>query len=53
MDFLNFIFKEDDSAVGLMKFREQKVICGYKKAVELKLKKPIFKPNYSNNFFLF
>ncbi len=54
MDLLKFFIKDEVPAVGLSKFKERRVQY-YNNQYEqpnLRLNRPVFKPNYSNNFFL-
>ncbi|MBD5402558.1 hypothetical protein HDR58_07145 [bacterium] len=52
MELLKFFIKDEVPAVGLSKFKNQKEKFSYYKPSKPNFNKPIFKPNYSNNFFL-
>ena len=53
MELLSFILKDEVEAVGLSKFREK--TDQYPSFIDqnFKVHKQYFKPDYSNNFFLF
>lgn len=52
MDLLKFFLKDDDSAVGLSKFKEKRDEYPLFIDQNIKFHKQYFKPDYSNNFFL-
>lgn len=52
MELLKFIFKDEVPAVGLSRFKDKKDKYAYCKPPKLNFNRPVFKPNYSNNFFL-
>jgi len=52
MELLKFFIKDEVPAIGLSKFKEKKEIYSYNNRVKINFSKPIFKPDYSNNFFL-
>lgn len=52
MELLKFFFKDEVPAVGLTRFKERKTHCYEPKIAKINFTKPVFKPNYSNNFFL-
>ncbi len=53
MELLKFFIKDEVPAVGLSRFKEKKDrYCGYYEQPKLRINRPVFKPNYSNNFFL-
>lgn len=52
MELLKFFIKDEVPAVGLSKFKDSR-IKNYKDDLpKFKYNRQIFKPNYSNNFFL-
>lgn len=52
MELLKMFFKDEVPAVGLSRFKEKKTKYSYYEVPKLKYNRPVFKPNYSNNFFL-
>lgn len=52
MELLKFFIKDEVPAVGLSKFKEDENRHYYYEPPKIKYYKQIFKPNYSNNFFL-
>lgn len=53
MDLLKFFIKDEVPAVGLNRFRDPKdKLYEYAEQPKLNFNRPIFKPDYSNNFFL-
>jgi hypothetical protein len=52
MELLKFFIKDEVPAVGLSKFKDKKDEYSYNGRIHLNFNKPIFKPNYSKNFFL-
>ena len=51
MELLKFFIKDDVPAVGLSKFKPLKKECNTE-PLRLNINRQLFKPNYSNNFFL-
>lgn len=51
MELLKFFFKDEVPAVGLTIFKEKNLYRNLE-PVKLDFRRQIFKPNYSNNFFL-
>lgn len=52
MELLKFFFKDEVPAVGLSKIKEKKVKHSFYQEQKINLNRQIFKPNYSNNFFI-
>lgn len=52
MELLKFFIKDEVPAVGLSRFKERKSKSSYYEQPKLNIQRPVFKPNYSNNFFL-
>lgn len=52
MELLKFFIKDEVPAVGLSRFKEKKEKYSHYEQPKLNLNRPVFKPNYSNNFFL-
>lgn len=52
MELLKFFIKDEVPAVGLSRFKEKKEKYSYYEPPKLKFNRPVFKPNYNNNFFL-
>ncbi len=52
MDLLKFFIKDEVPAVGLTRFRDKRNNYAYYEPPKLDFKRQVFKPNYSNNFFL-
>ncbi len=52
MELLKFFINDEVPAVGLAKFKEKKDKYSYFEPPKLNFNRPIFKPDYSNNFFL-
>ena len=52
MELLKFFFKDEVPAVGLTRFKDKKDRYSYCEVPKLNFNKQVFKPNYSNNFFL-
>jgi hypothetical protein len=52
MELLKMFFKDEVPAVGLSRFKPRKEKTSEYVAPKLNFSKPIFKPNYGNNFFL-
>ncbi len=52
MELLKFFIKDEVPAVGLSRFKEKKEKYSYDVMPKLKFNRPVFKPDYSNNFFL-
>ncbi|MCM1338065.1 MAG: hypothetical protein NC191_00150 [Muribaculaceae bacterium] len=52
MELLKFFIKDEVPAVGLSKFKVKKDSYSYENRLKINFSKPIFKPDYSNNFFL-
>ena len=52
MELLKFFIKDQVTAVGLTKFRDKKNYCCDFPPEPTNYQKQVFKPNYSNNFFL-
>lgn len=52
MDLLKFFIKDEVPAVGLTRFRDRRVKYENYEPPKLNFKRPVFKPDYSNNFFL-
>lgn len=52
MELLKFFIKDEVPAIGLTQFKEKKEKNSYYETPKFNFNKPIFKPNYSNNFFL-
>ncbi len=52
MELLKFFIKDEVPAVGLSKFKDKKDKYSYNDRLRVNFNKPIFKPDYSNNFFL-
>ncbi len=52
MELLKFFFKDEVPAVGLSKFKDKKDKYAYCEQPKLNFRRQVFKPNYSNNFFL-
>ncbi len=51
MELLKFFIKDEVPAIGLSKFKERKSRISFRQP-RINFNKPIFKPNYNNNFFL-
>lgn len=52
MELLKFFIKDEVPAVGLSRFKEKKDKYLYYEPPKINLNRRVFKPNYSNNFFL-
>lgn len=53
LELLKLFIKDEVPAVGLTRFKDKKEkIFDYGEPPKLNFNRPIFKPNYSNNFFL-
>lgn len=52
MELLKFFIKDEVPAVGLNVFREKKDLYQSYEQPRLNFQRKIFKPDYSNNFFL-
>lgn len=52
MELLKFFIKDEVPAVGLTKFKEEKEDYHIAQPLRLNINRQVFKPNYSNNFFL-
>ena len=52
MELLKFFLKDEVPAVGLSRFKDKKKIYSYYEPPKFNVNRQIFKPNYSNNFFL-
>ena len=53
MELLKFFIKDEVPAVGLTRFRDRKTKYeNYYEQPKLNFRRPVFKPDYSNNFFL-
>lgn len=52
MELLKFFFKDEVPAVGLSKFKDKKDRYIYYQPPKFNFNRKVFKPNYSNNFFL-
>ena len=52
MELLKFFIKDEVPAVGLSKFKEEKEDYRAAQPLRLNINRQVFKPNYSNNFFL-
>lgn len=52
MELLKFFIKDEVPAVGLTKFKAKKDKNSTYQPLKLQLRRPAFKPDYSNNFFL-
>lgn len=52
MELIKFFFKDEVPAVGLSRFKEKKETYTYYNQPKLNFNRRVFKPNYSNNFFL-
>ena len=52
MELFKFFIKDEVPAVGLSRFKEKKQYYSNYEQPKLNFTKQIFKPDYSNNFFL-
>jgi hypothetical protein len=52
MELLKMFFKDEVPAVGLTRFKIKKEKHNSYIGQKLNFSRPVFKPNYSNNFFL-
>ncbi len=52
MELLKFFFKDEVPAVGLSKFKDKKDRYMSYQPPKINFNRKVFKPNYSNNFFL-
>jgi len=52
MELLKFFIKDEVPAVGLSKFKDKKERYYQYEQPKLTVNRPVFKPDYSNNFFL-
>ena len=53
LELLKFFIKDEVPAIGLTRFKDKKEKSfDYGEPPKLNFNRPIFKPNYSNNFFL-
>lgn len=52
MELLKVFIKDEVPAVGLKRFRDKKDLYNSYEQPRLNFQRKIFKPNYSNNFFL-